>query len=142
MSPRQTMSLGGTLLQLLSFYCQYGYMVHISLVPTLVLMVFYVSTFRRMCAVPNMAVFCSSRTSWLPDVLPTYFPNDFEMMPVAPIITGITVVFTLLLLLLLFGRAHNNSTSVTLSILFACYIYRRRAIVHCLFCRVRQVCWK
>ena len=35
-------------------------MVRISLVPTLVLMVFYVSTFRRMCAVPNMAVFCSS----------------------------------------------------------------------------------
>ena len=38
----------------------------------------------------NMAVFCSSRTSWLPDMLPTYF----EMVPVAPIITGITVVFT------------------------------------------------
>ena len=29
-------------------------------------MVFYVSTFRRMCAVPNMAVFCRSRTSWFP----------------------------------------------------------------------------
>ena len=69
-------------------------MVRISLVPTLVLMVFYVSTFRRMCAVPNMAVFCSSRTSWLPGMLPTYFLNDFEMVPVAPIITGITVVFT------------------------------------------------
>ena len=25
---------------------------------------------------------------------PTYFLNDFEMVPVAPIITGITVVFT------------------------------------------------
>ena len=69
-------------------------MVRISLVPTLFLMVFYVSTFRRMCAVPNMAVFCSSRTSWLPSMLPTYFLNDFEMVPVAPIITGITVVFT------------------------------------------------
>ena len=69
-------------------------MVHISLVPTLVLMVFYVSTFRRMCAVPNMAVFCSSRTSWLPGMLPTYFLNDFEMVPVAPLITCISVVFT------------------------------------------------
>ena len=69
-------------------------MVRISLVPTLVLMVFYVSTFRTMCAVPNMAVFCSSRTSWLPGMLPTYFLNDFEMVPVAPVITGITVVFT------------------------------------------------
>ena len=37
-------------------------MVLISLVPTLVLMVFYVSTFQRMCALTNMAVFCSSRT--------------------------------------------------------------------------------
>ena len=75
---------------LLSIRC----MVHISLVPTLVLTVFYVSTFRRMCAVPNVAVFCSSRTSWLPGMLPTYFLNDLEMAPVAPIITGITVVFT------------------------------------------------
>jgi hypothetical protein len=30
-----------------------------------------------------------------------YFLNDFEIVPVAPIITGITFVFTLLLLLLL-----------------------------------------
>jgi hypothetical protein len=28
----------------------------------------------------------------------TYFLNDFEMVPVAPIITGITPFFTLLLL--------------------------------------------
>ena len=69
-------------------------MVHISFVPTLVLMVFYASTFRRMCAVLNMAVLCSSRTSWLPGMLHTYFLNDFEMVPVAPVITGITVVFT------------------------------------------------
>ena len=69
-------------------------MVRISLVPTLVLMVFYVSSFWRMCAVPNMAVFCSFRTSWLPGMLPMYFRNDFEMVPVAPVITGITVVFT------------------------------------------------
>ena len=49
MSPRQTMSLGDKLLQLLlSIRCT----VRISLVPTLVLMVFYVSTFRRMCAMP------------------------------------------------------------------------------------------
>jgi hypothetical protein len=34
-------------------------------------------------------------------MLLTYFLNDFEIVPVAPIITGITVVFTLLLLLLI-----------------------------------------
>ena len=35
-------------------------MVPLCLVPALVLLFFYVSTFRSMCAVPNMAVFCSS----------------------------------------------------------------------------------
>jgi len=32
-----------------------------------------------MCAVPNMAVFCSSLTSWFPGMLLTYFLNDFEI---------------------------------------------------------------
>jgi hypothetical protein len=35
------------------------FMVPISLAPALALMYFYVSTFLSMCAVPNMAVFCS-----------------------------------------------------------------------------------
>jgi hypothetical protein len=39
------------------------FMVPISLVPALALLYFYVNTFRRMCAVPNMAVFCSFLTS-------------------------------------------------------------------------------
>jgi len=34
---------------------------------------FYISTFRSMCAVPNMAVFCSSLTSRFPGMLLTYF---------------------------------------------------------------------
>ena len=55
-----------------------------------------------------MAVFCSSFTSWFSGMLLMYFLNDFEMVPVAPIITGITLVFTfytrLLLLLLLLIR--------------------------------------
>jgi len=38
------------------------FMVLISLVPVLNLLYFYISTFRSMCAVPNMAVFCSSLT--------------------------------------------------------------------------------
>jgi DMSO reductase anchor subunit len=36
------------------------FMVPLSLVPALALLCFYVSTFRSMCAAPNMAVFCSS----------------------------------------------------------------------------------
>ena len=39
------------------------FMVLISLVSVLNLLNFYISTFRSMCAVPNMAVFCSSLTS-------------------------------------------------------------------------------
>jgi len=69
-------------------------MVLISLVPSLTPLYLYVSTFRSMCAVPNIAVFCSSLTSWFPGMFLTYFLNDFEMVPVAPIITGITFVFT------------------------------------------------
>ena len=44
------------------------FMVPISLVAALALLYLYVSTFRSMYAVPNMAVFCSSFTSWFPDV--------------------------------------------------------------------------
>ena len=39
------------------------FMVLISLVSMLNLLYFYISTFRSVCAVPNMAVFCSSLTS-------------------------------------------------------------------------------
>ena len=70
------------------------FMVLISLVSVLTLLYFYISTFRSMCAVPNMAVFCSSLTSCFPGMLLTYLLNDFEIFPVAPIITGITFVFT------------------------------------------------
>jgi len=76
------------------------FMVPLCLVPALARLFFYVSTFRSMCAVPNMAVFCSSLTSWFPGMPLTYFLNDLEIVPVAPVITGITLVFTLLLLLL------------------------------------------
>ena len=79
-------------------------MVLISLVPVLNLLYIYSSTFRRVCAVPCVAVFCSSLTSFFPGMLLMYFLNDFEIVPDAPIITGITFVFTfhVRLLLLLF----------------------------------------
>ena len=70
------------------------FVVLISLVSVLNLLYFYISTFRSMCAMPNMAVFWSSLTSCFPGMLLTYFLNDFEIVPVAPIITGITFVFT------------------------------------------------
>ena len=63
------------------------FMVLISLVSVLNLLYFYISTFRSMCTVPNMTVFCSSLTSCFPGMLLTYFLSNFEIVPVAPIIT-------------------------------------------------------
>ena len=68
------------------------FMVLISLVSVLNLLYFYIITFRSMCAVPNMAVFYSSLTSCFPGMLLTYFPNDFEIVPVAPIIIIIIII--------------------------------------------------
>jgi len=48
----------------------------ISLVSVLNLLYFYISTFRSMCAMPNMAAFCSSLTSCFPGMLLTYFLHD------------------------------------------------------------------
>ena len=42
----------------------------------------------------NMAVFCSFLTSCFPGMLLTNFLNDFEIVPVAPIITFMTFDFT------------------------------------------------
>ena len=70
------------------------FMVHLTLFPTLNHLYFYIRTFPTMCAVPNMAVFYSSLISCFPGMLFRYFLNNFEMVPVAPIITDITFVFT------------------------------------------------
>jgi len=52
----------------------------------------YFSTLRSMCAVPSTAVFCSYLISRFPGVLLRYCLSDFEVVPVAPIITDITFV--------------------------------------------------
>jgi len=55
------------------------------------LLYFYISTFRSMCAVPSMAVFCSSLTSCFLGMLLTYFLNDFEIVIIIIIIIIIVV---------------------------------------------------
>jgi len=70
------------------------FMVPLSLVTALAILFFYVSTFWSMCVVTNMAVFCSFLTSWFPGMSLTYFLNDLEMVPMAPVTTGITLAFT------------------------------------------------
>ena len=45
------------------------FMVLISLVSVLNILYFYISTFRSVCVLPNMAVFCSSLTSRFPGII-------------------------------------------------------------------------
>jgi len=63
-------------------------MVFLALVSVLNLLYFYISTFRSMCAVPNVAVFWSSLTSCFPGMLLTYFLNNFKVIPVIKGATG------------------------------------------------------
>jgi hypothetical protein len=44
--------------------------------------------------VPIMAVFCSSLISCFPSMLLSYCLNDFEVISVAPVIAGVTSLFT------------------------------------------------
>jgi len=81
------------------------FMVLISLGPVLNLLYFYISTFGSMCAVPNVAVLCSSLTSSFPGMLLTYFLNDFEIVPVAPIIIIIIIIHALV------GEARGKGTT-------------------------------
>jgi hypothetical protein len=67
------------------------FMVPISLAAALALMYFYISTFRSMCAVPIWQ-FSVVPGSWFPTMMLTYFRNDFEMVPAAPIIIIIIII--------------------------------------------------
>jgi len=72
-----------------------------------------------MCAVPNMAVFCSSLTSCFLGMFPLYFLNEFEIVPVAPIIPGNTPDFTFRMRCIFIVRSlHFRNFSASLSLLF------------------------
>jgi len=68
------------------------FMVLISLGPVLYLLYFYISTFRSMCAGPNMALFSSSLTSCFPGMLLTYFLNNFEELLLLLLISWVSVL--------------------------------------------------
>ena len=69
------------------------FLAHLMFFPTFVSH-FYVGTFRTMCAVPRIALLSSSLILCFLVTLLRYFLNNFLMIPVAPIITGITCAFT------------------------------------------------
>jgi len=68
------------------------FMVHVKLLPMLNVLYFYISAFLSTCAVPSIAVFCSSLISCFP--LHMNFLNDFKMVSFARIINGVTFIFT------------------------------------------------
>jgi len=61
--------------------------------PMITILYFHISTSRSMCAVPNVVVLCSYLISCFPGVLLRYCLSDSEMVPLAPVITGITFAF-------------------------------------------------
>ena len=69
------------------------FVLHVMLFRILNVLYFDISTFRSVCAVPNMAVFCSSLISCFPGVLFRYCLSDFEMVPLAPVTAAITFAF-------------------------------------------------
>jgi len=55
---------------------------------------FYSSTSSSICAVTNMAVFCSYLISCFLDMLLKFCLSDFEVVPLTPVIDSITFAFT------------------------------------------------
>ena len=68
---------------------------HVMLFPVINVMHLYINTFPRMCAVVSMAVFFSPIISCLTAMLFRCFLNEVvEVVPVAPVVTGITLALT------------------------------------------------
>jgi hypothetical protein len=63
--------------------------------PPIGLQVSHYSTFRIMCDVPIIAIFCSESIECFPGIASRFFLKLFVTIPVAPIITGIIVHFRL-----------------------------------------------
>jgi len=62
--------------------------------PPLRLQASHCSTFRIMCDVPSIAVFCSESIECFPGTASKFFLKLFVTTPVAPIVTGIIVHFS------------------------------------------------
>jgi hypothetical protein len=67
-------------------------MVHV-MFPMINVLYFCIITSRSMCTVPSMAVFCRFLLSCFTLTWFRYLLIDFEFVPVATVITGVTFVF-------------------------------------------------
>jgi len=90
--PKQTV-LPGYMALTAVLYLQF--IVHVMLFPMFNVLFFNISTFQRMCTEPNTAVVSSSLISCFPGMLLRYIMNDMEMVLGVPVITGITLAFTI-----------------------------------------------
>ena len=68
---------------------QLQFLAHVMLFPMLNISRVCISTFPCTSAGPSITVFCSFFISCFPSRLLRYFLNDFDMVAVAPVITGI-----------------------------------------------------
>jgi len=75
------------------------FMVLISLVSLLNLLYFYISTFRSMCAVPNVAVFSSSLTSCFLGKLLTYSPPLLLLLLLLLLLIIIIIITTIIIII-------------------------------------------
>jgi hypothetical protein len=68
---------------------QLQFLAHVMSFPMLNISHVCISTFPLTSAVSSIAVFCSFFISCFPGMLLRYYLSDFDMVPVAPVITGI-----------------------------------------------------
>jgi hypothetical protein len=85
--------------------------------PVKCVLYFYISTSRSLCAVPNMAYFCNSLISCFLGKLLRYCLSYFEMVLVAPLVTGIAFIFTFHVRCYHFYNHHHHY------LLYAGYLY-------------------
>jgi len=135
-----------TVLHSVAAILQIQFMVHVMLFHMLNALYSYINTFQNMCAVPNMAVFPRSLISCFPGMFLRNFLNDFQMVPVPLIITGITFTFhmryyfhykvdyLLLLLLFYFIFVKNFLHMYRLWVCHICLIYNLEALHQCHIC--------
>ena len=100
--------------------------------PPLRLQASHCSTFRIMCDVPSIAVFCRESIECFPGIVSKLFFKLLVTIPVAPIITGTIVHFRFhircisihkLLLLLLLSSSSSSSSSSSLIFYFILSLY-------------------
>jgi heme/copper-type cytochrome/quinol oxidase subunit 4 len=66
------------------------FVLHVMLFRLCNVLYLHISTIHCMCAVPDMTIICSSLISCFPGMLHRYCLYDSEMLPVAPVMTGIS----------------------------------------------------